>query len=256
MPYNIIKVNNKYELRLLKDNKLLGTHKTKKEANKQIQAIELSKGRKDADLYIKANEIADEKYGTKHSARKQQQISRIYRELGGEYTEDLKPNQQSLKKWTAEDWGSDIPFGRYLPKKIREKLTPEEYIQTSEKKIKDTLKGIQYSQQPKNIIEKIYKGKGQTTDPFKKVGKYTYYLSDKPNKKLMTIINGKKIYFGATGYEHFRDKTGLLNPELSHFDKARRNRYISRHGKIEDKDGNLVILNPESPAYHALNILW
>lgn len=43
MPYNIIKNGNKYELRLVKNNQLLGTHKTKKEAQKQIQAIEINK---------------------------------------------------------------------------------------------------------------------------------------------------------------------------------------------------------------------
>lgn len=268
MPYQIFKNGRKYELRLVKNNQLLGTHTTKKGAESQIKAIEISKtGRKNPDLYEKAKEIADNRYGLEHSARKQQQITRIYKDLGGEYTDDLKPNQLSLKKWTAEDWGRDIPEGRYLPKYVREKLTPEEYLKTSIEKMKGNK---QYVKQPEEIVKKIrkiklnppsilkkfYEGKGQNKEPFKKVGKYTYYLSDKPNKKLMTIVNGKKIYFGATGYQHFRDKTGLLNPELSHYDEARRKRYISRHSKIEDKEGNLVVLNPESPAYHALNILW
>ena len=272
MPYNIIKNGTKYELRLIKNNQLLGTHTTKKGAESQIKAIEISKtGRKNPDLYEKAKEIANEKYGLDHSARKQQQIVRIYKDLGGEYTDNLKPNQLSLKKWSLEDWGRDIPEGRYLPKYVREKLTPEEYLKTSIVKMKGT---TQYVKQPEeivkkirkikekqpSIIEKIYKGRGQTKEKLKKVkiGNhiYTYYLSDKPNKKLMTIVNGKKIYFGATGYMHFRDKTGLLDPDNSHYDQARRKRYISRHSKIEDKDGNLVILNPESPAYHSLNILW
>ena len=43
MPYNIIKNGNKYELRLVKNNQLLGTHKTKKECIDQIKAIEANK---------------------------------------------------------------------------------------------------------------------------------------------------------------------------------------------------------------------
>jgi hypothetical protein len=43
MPYLISKVGSKYELRLKKDNSLIGTHKTKKDALKQIQAIEINK---------------------------------------------------------------------------------------------------------------------------------------------------------------------------------------------------------------------
>jgi hypothetical protein len=163
MPYLIKSLNGKYELRLKKDNKLLGTHETKKDAEKQIQAIELSKGRKDADLYIKATEIADEKYGLPHSARKQQQITRIYKELGGRYTEDLKPNQASLKKWTKENWmtksglPSSITGERYLPEKVIMKLTEKEYNATSKAKKEGMAKGIQYVPQGKKIVEKIKK---------------------------------------------------------------------------------------------------
>ena len=43
MPYTIKKVNNEYQLILDKNKKVLGTHKSKKEAQKQISAIEISK---------------------------------------------------------------------------------------------------------------------------------------------------------------------------------------------------------------------
>ena len=43
MPYTIKKVNNEYQLILSKNKKVLGTHKSKKEAQKQISAIEISK---------------------------------------------------------------------------------------------------------------------------------------------------------------------------------------------------------------------
>ena len=163
MPYIVNFVNGKYELRLKKTNKLLGTHETKKDAEKQIQAIELSKGRKDADLYIKANEIADEKYGLPHSARKQQQITRIYKELGGRYTEDLKPNQKSLKDWTMQDWQTasgkpSLESGeRYLPKAILKSLSKKEIEATNKAKKAGMMQGNQFVPQPKKIIEKIKK---------------------------------------------------------------------------------------------------
>ena len=46
MPYSIIKKGSKYELRLTKNNQLIGTHDTKTKALKQIQAIEISKLKK------------------------------------------------------------------------------------------------------------------------------------------------------------------------------------------------------------------
>lgn len=264
MPYNIIKEGNKYELRLVKNNKLLGTHKTKKEAVEQIQAIEINKtGRLNPELYEKAKKIADQKYGLEHSARKQQQITRIYKSLGGEYTKDLKPNQESLKKWTLEDWGtksgkaSKETGERYLPKYIIDNLTQEEYDKTTKAKQKGK---TQYVKQPKEIIEKIRKIKEQINKPFKKVkiGNhiYTYYLSDKPSKKLMTIVNGKKIYFGSTLYKNYKDQTSLLDPAFQHFDEKRRKNYIARASKIRDKEGNLTYLNPESANFHAIHILW
>lgn len=258
MPYNIIKNGRKYELRLISNNKLLGTHTSKKKAEEQIKAIEINKtGRKNPELYEKAKEIADKKYGEKHSARKQQQITRIYKDLGGEYTDDLKPNQKALRKWTLEDWGRDIPDGRYLPKKIREQLTPEEYLKTSIVKMKGK---TQYVKQPKEIVEKIKKikeGKGEVSKKVK-IGnhKYTYYISEKPNKKLKVFVNNKWIHFGAYPYNHYKDRTNLLDVKYNHLDEERRKRYIARASKIRNKEGDLTALNPESPNYHAINILW
>ncbi len=59
---------------------------------------------------------------------------------------------------------------------------------------------------------------------------YYPYKSDKPNKKYFIITSkGKKIYFGASGYEDF----------TIHKNEARKNLYINRHKKNEnwnDKD--------------------
>ena len=46
MPYVVKKVGSKYELRLTKNNQLIGTHDSKAKALKQIQAIEISKLKK------------------------------------------------------------------------------------------------------------------------------------------------------------------------------------------------------------------
>ena len=90
----------------------------------------------------------------------------------------------------------------------------------------------------------------------KTIDGYTYMRSDKKGKKLMVIVNDKKIHFGADGYTHFRDKTGLLPKSLNHDDKARRQSYLARTAKIRRKDGSLTANDPTSPNYHARKILW
>jgi len=89
-----------------------------------------------------------------------------------------------------------------------------------------------------------------------KIGKYIYELSEKKNKKLKVKVNNKYIHFGQSGYEHFFDKTGLLNKKLNHKDKERRSRYLKRSKAIKNKKGELTANNPESPNYHSIRILW
>jgi len=90
----------------------------------------------------------------------------------------------------------------------------------------------------------------------KKIGKYTYFLSDKKNKKLSVIVDGKKIYFGDTNYQNFNDSTNLLNKSFLHYDNERKRRYLLRAMSIRDKNNNLTYLNPLSPNYHSIRILW
>lgn len=89
-----------------------------------------------------------------------------------------------------------------------------------------------------------------------KVGKYNYELSSRKGKKLMTVVDGKLIHFGASGMEHFKDKTGLLPKSLNHGDKERRKSYLDRSGKIKDGQGRLTKDLPSSPNYHARRVLW
>ena len=163
MPYSIIKTSSGYELRLKSNDKLLGTHKTKKDAESQIKAIQLSKGRLNPDIYIKAYELATKEFGEENSARKNQWIAKKYLSLGGKYAKEKTEGQKDLSKWTSEDWmtksglASGITGERYLPKKVIEKLTPMEYEKTTKAKIEGTLQGKQYVKQPKEIVEKIKK---------------------------------------------------------------------------------------------------
>ena len=104
-------------------------------------------------------------YGTKAgqwSARKAQVAVKRYKDAGGTYKYD-KDSSNSLHKWTKQDWrtksglNSSNTDERYLPAKAIKSLTDEEYIRTSEKKRKDTLKGKQFSKQPKLIAKKVKK---------------------------------------------------------------------------------------------------
>lgn len=88
-----------------------------------------------------------------------------------------------------------------------------------------------------------------------KVGKYTYEKSNLPQKKLMTIVDGKKVHFGARNMQHFKDKTGIWKSK-DHGDKKRRTSFRSRMSGIRLKDGSRAVDKPSSPAYHALRILW
>ena len=85
---------------------------------------------------------------------------------------------------------------------------------------------------------------------------YEYFLSDKPEKKLMVKVNGKFIYFGDSKFQHYKDKTSLLPKEMNHLDPLRRTSYIMRASKIENKYGNLTYKDPTYANYHALEILW
>lgn len=99
-----------------------------------------------------------EKFG-KWSARLAQWAVREYKKRGGGYI-GPKSEDNSLSRWTNEDWTtksglpSSITGERYLPRKIIETLSDNEYQQTTYKKIQDTLLGKQWSKQPENISMK------------------------------------------------------------------------------------------------------
>ena len=69
------------------------------------------------------------------SARKAQLAVALYKKKGGTY-KGSKRKCNSLTKWTQEDWGYiSGTTGRYLPKRVRDRLSP------AEKRRENTLKG-------------------------------------------------------------------------------------------------------------------
>ncbi len=57
---------------------------------------------------------------------------------------------------------------------------------------------------------------------------YDIHVSDRKDKKYYAVVDGKKVYFGAKGYEHYKDVLGHYS-NLDHLDKKRRTAYYKRH---------------------------
>lgn len=92
------------------------------------------------------------------SARAMQYAVKLYKERGGGYI-GKKSDQNSLVKWTKEDWGytGEPGHSRYLPKKARDHLTVGEKIATDRAKNKGTKEGKQWVKQPPRIAKKTAK---------------------------------------------------------------------------------------------------
>lgn len=76
----------------------------------------------------------------------------------------LKSSQRSLKKWGDQDWDyinpkdKDKPRakrGRYLPKSVRESLTPYQKAQENKKKRQASKKGKQSASYSKKVARKV-----------------------------------------------------------------------------------------------------
>lgn len=94
----------------------------------------------------------------KFSARAMQYAVKLYKERGGGYV-GKKSKNNSLVKWTKEDWGyvAEPKRSRYLPKKARAHLTVGEKIATDRAKNAGTKAGKQWVKQPKRIAKKTAK---------------------------------------------------------------------------------------------------
>ena len=106
-------------------------------------------------LYQKAKQIADEKY-SKPSAYKSGYIVKLYKEMGGTYTDDNKPKH--LKRWFKESWGDvgKLDYPVYRPSIRVSKKTPLLMSEIEPKNLNDQIK----------LKQKI---KGKTLPKFKKI---------------------------------------------------------------------------------------
>lgn len=81
--------------------------------------------------------------------------------------------------------------------------------------------------------------------------------SKRPGKKYDAVLKNKKtggekrVPFGDSNYEQYKDSTGLgLYSKKNHLDKQRRDNYRSRH-QGEGDDSNFP-----KPGFFAYNFLW
>ena len=90
---------------------------------------------------------------------------------------------------------------------------------------------------------------------------YKIFKSNAKHKKYALFVkrNGKvkKINFGDSRYQHFKDKTNLkLYSYLDHNDASRRKLYRARASKIRNKDGLLTYKNKNYSNYWSYHYLW
>jgi hypothetical protein len=113
-------------------------------------------------LWEKAKAEAKAKMGGKHSARAMQLAGKLYKDKGGSYSGPKTEAQQSLSKWSKQEWttSSGKPSEgkrRYLPKKAWEALTPSEKSATNKAKAEGNRKGNQFVAQPEGVADKVRK---------------------------------------------------------------------------------------------------
>jgi hypothetical protein len=107
----------------------------------------------DPALWRRVRGEAIAKMGGTFSARAMQLATRMYKARGGGYVGAKRPASNSLARWTHEDWGYAGQPGesRYLPKAVREQLTPSERRRTNLAKRRST---TQWSKQPPDVAAK------------------------------------------------------------------------------------------------------
>ena len=90
---------------------------------------------------VKKKWLRGEKGGVagKWNARKAMLAVAEYKKRGGGYVGDRDPNN-SLTKWSKQDWEYVATGGRYLPKKVRDMLSPAE--KRRENSLKRGMKGV------------------------------------------------------------------------------------------------------------------
>ncbi len=117
--------------------------------------------KKNPKLWESIHQELKKKNNGKWSARLSQQLVKEYKRRGGRFI-GRKSRNNSLIKWTKEDWGylGKNKKSRYLPKKIRNILNKKKSLKMYENKLKNNQLGskIKYSKKLKEIMksEKIF----------------------------------------------------------------------------------------------------
>ena len=78
-----------------------------------------------------------------------------------------------------------------------------------------------------------------------KLGATEFGISRVKGKRFYVRYNNKIINFGSAAGEAYVD----------HRDKQKRHAWYARHSKIQNKHGQYVIDNPDSPSYWSANIM-
>ena len=92
------------------------------------------------------------------NARKAQLAVLKYKSLGGKYI-GRKSKRNSLSKWTREDWGyiNEKKGNRYLPKRVRSKLTSSEKRTENRRKRSASRKNLKRASYSASVLKKFNK---------------------------------------------------------------------------------------------------
>ena len=119
--------------------------------------------KKDPAKWARAKARAKAKMGGKHSARAMQLAVKYYKDAGGTYS-GKKSSGNKLKKWGDQKWDyvskgdkkkPKSKRGRYLPKSVRESLSPSEKASTNRKKRAANARSRRKATYSKSIARKV-----------------------------------------------------------------------------------------------------
>ena len=119
--------------------------------------------KKDPAKWARAKARAKAKMGGKHSARAMQLAVKYYKDAGGTYS-GKKKSGNKLKKWSDQKWDyvskgdkkkPKSKRGRYLPKSVRESLSPSEKASTNRNKRGANARSRRKAKYSKSIARKV-----------------------------------------------------------------------------------------------------
>jgi hypothetical protein len=119
--------------------------------------------KKDPAKWARAKARAKAKMGGKHSARAMQLAVKYYKDAGGTYS-GKKSSGNKLKKWGDQKWDyvskgdkkkPKSKRGRYLPKSVRDSLSPSEKASTNRKKRVANARSRRKATYSKSIARKV-----------------------------------------------------------------------------------------------------